>query len=139
MKITRSLGARWAPTSSWRPFGPAFCPSGILDFVLHALRALRPCDPRTHSVGNPTNFMEKSNKFHREIQQISLRNPTDFTEKSNRFHGDIQQVSQKNLTNFSLHCSVLGHSTDLKININMAQNTDINRIHNIFNHMGYKP
>ena len=36
---TRSLGARRAPTSSWRPFGP-------LDFVLHALRALRPWDPR---------------------------------------------------------------------------------------------
>ena len=88
---TRSLGARWAPTSSWRPFGPAFCPSGILDFVLHALRALRPCDPRTHSVGNPTNFMEKSNKFHREIQQISLRNPTDFMEKSNKFHRKLNK------------------------------------------------
>ena len=37
--ITRSLGALRAPTSSWRPCGP-------LDFVLHALRALRPCDPR---------------------------------------------------------------------------------------------
>ena len=37
--ITRSLGALRAPTSRWRPFGP-------LDFVLHALRALRPCDPR---------------------------------------------------------------------------------------------
>ena len=50
---TRSLGPRWAPTSSWRPFGPAFCPSGILDFVLRALRALRPCDPRTDAgVGN---------------------------------------------------------------------------------------
>ena len=36
---TRSLGALPAPTSSWRPFGP-------LDFVLHALQALRPCDPR---------------------------------------------------------------------------------------------
>ena len=36
---TRSVGALWAPTSSWRPFGP-------LDFVLRALRALRPCDPR---------------------------------------------------------------------------------------------
>ena len=34
----RSLGALRAPTSSWRPFGP-------LDFVLRALRALRPCDP----------------------------------------------------------------------------------------------
>ena len=36
---TRSLGALRAPTSSWRPFGP-------LDFVLRALRALRPCEPR---------------------------------------------------------------------------------------------
>ena len=36
---TRSLGALRALTSSWRPFEP-------LDFVLHALRALRPCDPR---------------------------------------------------------------------------------------------
>ena len=45
--FTRSLGARWAPTFSWQPFGPAFCPSGILDFILRALQALRPCDPRT--------------------------------------------------------------------------------------------
>ena len=37
--LTRSLGALRAPTSSWRPFGP-------LDFVLRALRALRPYDPR---------------------------------------------------------------------------------------------
>ena len=44
--FTRSLGARWAPTFSWQPFGPAFCPSGILDFVLRALRALRPYDPQ---------------------------------------------------------------------------------------------
>ena len=36
---TRSLGALRAPTSSWRPIRP-------LDFVLPALRALRPCDPR---------------------------------------------------------------------------------------------
>ena len=34
---TRSLEAPWAKTSSWRPFGP-------LNFVLPALRALRPCD-----------------------------------------------------------------------------------------------
>ena len=33
--FTRSQGALRAPTSSWRPFGP-------LDFVLRALRALRP-------------------------------------------------------------------------------------------------
>ena len=37
--LTRSVEARWAPTSSWRPFGP-------LDFLLRALRALRPSDPR---------------------------------------------------------------------------------------------
>ena len=37
--IDRSLGALRAPTSSWRPFRP-------LDFVLHAHRALRPCDTR---------------------------------------------------------------------------------------------
>ena len=36
---TRSLGALQAQTSRWRHFGP-------LDFVLRALRALRPCDPR---------------------------------------------------------------------------------------------
>ena len=40
--FTRSLGALRAPTSSWGPFGP-------LDFVLRALRALRPCDPRSFS------------------------------------------------------------------------------------------
>ena len=44
--VTRSLGALRAPTSSLRPFGPALGHSGLLDFVLRALRALRPCDPR---------------------------------------------------------------------------------------------
>ena len=44
---TRSLGALRAQTSRLRPFGPAFLgPSGLLDNVLHALWALRPCDPR---------------------------------------------------------------------------------------------
>ena len=44
--ITRSLGALRAPTSSQWPFG-------LLDFVLRALRALRPCDPCTIAgVGN---------------------------------------------------------------------------------------
>ena len=42
---TRSLGALRAPTSSLRPFGPALGPSSLLDFVLYALRVLRPCDP----------------------------------------------------------------------------------------------
>ena len=36
----RGLGALRAPTSSWRPFGS-------FDFILRALWALRPCDPRT--------------------------------------------------------------------------------------------
>ena len=44
--MTRSLGALRAPTSRLRPFGPALGPSGLLDFVLRALRALRPGDPR---------------------------------------------------------------------------------------------
>ena len=39
LSSTRNLEALRAPTSSWRPFGP-------LDFVLRALQALRPCDPR---------------------------------------------------------------------------------------------
>ena len=43
----RSLGALRAPTSSLRPFGPPFGPLGLLYFVLRALRALRPCDPRS--------------------------------------------------------------------------------------------
>ena len=45
-KYTRSLGALRAPTSSLWPFGPALGTSGLLDFILRALRALRPCDPR---------------------------------------------------------------------------------------------
>ena len=48
INITRSLGPLRGPTSSWRPFGPALGPSGLLDFILHALRALRPCDPRPY-------------------------------------------------------------------------------------------
>ena len=69
--VTRSLGARWAQTSRppariHRPTGPrnsdprplttrprtglAFGPSGLLDFVLRTLRALRPCDPRNSAM-----------------------------------------------------------------------------------------
>ena len=47
---TRSLGALRAPTSRLRPFGPSLGPSGLLDNVLHALRALRPCDPRNSAM-----------------------------------------------------------------------------------------
>ena len=54
---TRSLGALRAPTSSLWPFGPPFGPSGLLDFVLRALRALRPCDPRTVALGTDVFFV----------------------------------------------------------------------------------
>ena len=56
----RGLGALRAPTSSLRPFGPAFGPSGLLDFVLRALRALRPCDPRNSAFCYALSFEEKS-------------------------------------------------------------------------------
>ena len=39
-------GPLWGPTSRLRPFGLALGPSGLLDNVLYALPALRPCDPR---------------------------------------------------------------------------------------------
>ena len=48
--ISRSLGARWAPTSSLQPFRPALGPLGLLDFVLRTLRLLRQCDPRNGAV-----------------------------------------------------------------------------------------
>ena len=47
---TRSLGALWAPTFRLQHFGPALGPSGLLDNVLHALRALRPFDPRNSAM-----------------------------------------------------------------------------------------
>ena len=39
VKLIRSLGAPWAPTSSLRPF------LSLLDFLLRPLQAFRPCDP----------------------------------------------------------------------------------------------
>ena len=47
---TRSLGSLRALTSSWRPFGSALAPSGLLDFVIHALLAFMPCDPRNDAL-----------------------------------------------------------------------------------------
>ena len=47
---TKRLGVLRAPTSSWRHFGP-------LDFVLRALRALRPCNPRKVDLTNTSMFM----------------------------------------------------------------------------------
>ena len=40
-----------------RPFGPALGPSGLLDNVLHALRALRPCDPCISAIKKCPNFL----------------------------------------------------------------------------------
>ena len=39
---------RWGLTSSWWPFWPALGPSCLLVFAFHALRALKPCDPRRY-------------------------------------------------------------------------------------------
>ena len=47
---TRSLGALWALTSRLWPFVLALGRSGLLDNVLHALRALRLCDPRNSAL-----------------------------------------------------------------------------------------
>ena len=47
---TISLGVRWAPTSSLWPVGPVLGPLGLLDFILRALRGLRPCDLRNGAV-----------------------------------------------------------------------------------------
>ena len=57
---TRSLRPLRGPTSSWQPFGPAFGPSGLVDFVLRTLRALRPCDPRNSAFCYALSFEEKS-------------------------------------------------------------------------------
>ena len=48
VQLRRGRSSSTRETSSLRPFGPALGPSGLLDFVLRALRALRPCDPRMH-------------------------------------------------------------------------------------------
>ena len=57
---TRSLGALRAPTSSWRPFG-------TLDFVLRALRALRPCDPRRFPGNLPSSNTDASYIIHTRV------------------------------------------------------------------------
>ena len=73
---TRSLGALRAPTSRLRPFGPALDPSGLLDNVLHALRSLRPCDPRNqfHLMVMVTILLYQSNVAVR-IQSIPSTGP----------------------------------------------------------------
>ena len=63
---TRSLGALRAPTSRLRPFGPALGPSGLLDNVLHALRALRPCDPRNSAISPKIRNFPENPKFPRK-------------------------------------------------------------------------
>ena len=73
---TRSLGALRAPTSSWRPFGP-------LDFVLRALRALRPCiydaaeilsptDQRTNEQGNSRSRIRREKDFKRHMRSAAV-------------------------------------------------------------------
>jgi len=65
---TRSLGALRAPTSRLRPFGPALGPSGLLDNVLHALRALRPCDPRNSAISPKIRNFPENPKFPRKSE-----------------------------------------------------------------------
>ena len=78
---TRSLGALRAPNSSWRPFGS-------LDFVLRALRALRPGDPR--------NDVVIGREDHRNVKKIVKKSkncvekyikPKNITDKSKKYHG----------------------------------------------------
>ena len=61
--ITRSLGALRAPTSRLRPFGPALGTSGLLDNVLHALRALRPCDTCISAIKKC--FWDSDDEYHK--------------------------------------------------------------------------
>ena len=64
------------------PSGPQLLvvgPSGWLDFVLRALWALRPCDPRNDVVIGQCNFCRQIEKNHRQI-------PKNIVDKSKQNH-----------------------------------------------------
>ena len=69
---TRSQGALRAPTSRLRPFSLALGPLGLLDNVLNALRALRPCDqcPARVGIGSSRSGKRNENLVHsfREVK-----------------------------------------------------------------------
>ena len=69
---TRSLGALRAPTSSWRPFGP-------LNYVLRALRALRPCEPAGAEILSRT--YERTNEQGDSRSWIFVTNVCDICDK----------------------------------------------------------
>ena len=59
----RILGALWAPTSSWRPFGPALGPLDLLDFVQKHHQAIQKLSQRN-----------KKNMYRNPKQKIALKN-----------------------------------------------------------------
>ena len=72
IKLTKSLGR-------WRPFGLALGPSGLLDFDLHALRALRPCDPCNGAmIGQCVREITEKSKNNRQQIQNFTKNPKCF-------------------------------------------------------------
>ena len=91
----------WAPTSSLWPFGPAFCPWGLLHFNPWALR---PCDPRNNAsdpkiTQKPKKITKWSKDFHQESQKIVkkpkkelLTNPKKICNEYNLFCQKIQQL-----------------------------------------------
>ena len=109
---------------------PAWGPLGLLDFILRALLALRPCDPQKKilkksktklltnqkfSLINPktisrnlkqnclqiqNKIVDKSKKIWRQIQKISATNPKNFGDKSKKLRWQIQKTSVTNPKNF---------------------------------------
>ena len=76
------------------PSGPQLLvcgPSGLFDFVLRALWALRPCDPCNDAVigqccfvDNPKDFVNKSKKICQQIKRKLSKNPKNFIKKFRR-------------------------------------------------------
>ena len=107
LEVLEPVGVR-PPTSSWWPFGLALCPWGLLDLVLWALRALRPCDPRKDALASEkiqNKITQKLHKNHREIQKI--------TRKFNNFHQEIQKKSPTNPPPPRCRCRPTSHSHHL--------------------------
>ena len=71
LKVKESLGARWAPTSSLWPFVPALGPSSLLNFVFHALRPLKLCDPHRWPLMHA--FMMQVLMMHVSLMQVSMQ------------------------------------------------------------------
>ena len=93
------------------PSGPRLLvdgPSDLLDFIIHALRALSPCDPRNDAVIRkcgvslwtvriPKKSLRNPKIFTEKLKTISPRNSNNCTERSKK----NQQEIQKNFTDNS--------------------------------------